>query len=76
MFQNYEFYVPKVLYSETKFEGSIFGRFYIPMVLCSEKVEGFIFRRFYVPKFQIVHPIESGVSVRRLTWLMDIGIRD
>ena len=70
------FYVPKVLCSE----GSTFRRFYVPKVLCSEgsmfrKTEGSIWRcLYYVPKFQIVHPVESGVSVRRLTGWMNIGI--
>ena len=57
--------IPKVLYSEgpvfqksyvPKLRGSMFRRFYVPQVLCSEKKskvlysDGSIFRRFYVPQ--------------------------
>ena len=55
----------------TKIDGSIFRRFYIPKVLCSEKLEGSIFRRFYVPKFQIVHPTESAWGVGTKTHVVD-----
>ena len=70
------FYVPKVLCSEgfvpKKIEGSIFRRFYIPKALCSEKLEGSMFRNL-----RLCTPLRlHGVSVRRLTWWMDICIRD
>ena len=82
------FYVPKVLCSEgsvpKKIEGSIFRRFYLYS-------EGSIFRRLYIPKnwkvlysegsmfrnFRLCIPLRvHGVSVRRLTWWMDICIQD
>ena len=71
------FYVPKVLSSENKSkvlysEGSIFRRLYVPKNCKVLYSEGSMFRNFRLCIPLRVH----GVSVRRLTWWMDICIRD
>ena len=83
--------IPKVLYSEgpvfrrsyvPKLRGSMFRRFYVRKVLCSEKKlkvpysEGPIFRRFYVPKnWKVLYSESSMFRNFRLCIPLRVGCR-